>query len=42
MTELNRELVEDWLPIKYYFRPYKQPAHRFNLIIHNRIKEEVE
>jgi hypothetical protein len=42
MTGLSRELVEHRLPIKTGFRPYKQPAQRFNPIIHNQVKEEVE
>jgi hypothetical protein len=42
MPGLSRELVEHRLPIKTGFRPYKQPARRFNPIIHNRDKEEVE
>jgi hypothetical protein len=42
MPGLSRELVEHRLPIKSGFRPYKQPAQRFNLIIHNQVKEEVE
>jgi hypothetical protein len=39
---LRQELVEHQLPIKTGFRPYKQPARRFNLIIHDQVKEEVE
>jgi hypothetical protein len=42
MPSLSQELVEHQLPIKSGFRPYKQPARRFNLIIHDRVKEEVE
>jgi hypothetical protein len=42
MPGFSRELVEHRLLIKSSFRPYKQPAQRFNLIIHDRIKEEVE
>jgi hypothetical protein len=42
MSDLSRELVEHRLPIKTSFRPYKQPARRFNPIIHDRVKEEVE
>jgi hypothetical protein len=38
----SRELVEHRLPIKYGFRPYKQSARRFNPIIHDWVKEEVE
>jgi hypothetical protein len=42
MPGLSRELVEHQLPVKSGFRPYKQPARRFNPIIHDRVKEEVE
>jgi hypothetical protein len=42
MAGLSRELVEHRLPIKFDFRPYKQPAQRFNPIIHDWVKEEVE
>jgi hypothetical protein len=42
MLGLSRELVEHWLPIKIGFRPYKQPVRRFNPIIHDQVKEEVE
>jgi hypothetical protein len=42
MSGLTRELVEHRLPIKSGFRPYKQPARRFNPIIHDWVKEEVE
>jgi hypothetical protein len=42
MSGLSQELVEHRLPIKSGFRPYKQSARRFNLIIHDRVKEEVE
>jgi hypothetical protein len=42
MLGLSRELVEHRLPIKSGFRPSKQPAQRFNLIIHDRVEEEVE
>jgi hypothetical protein len=42
MPDLSRELVEHRLPIKSGFRPYKQLARMFNLIIHDRVKEEVE
>jgi hypothetical protein len=41
MPRVNRELVEHWLNIKSGFMPYKQPARRFNPIIHDRVKEEV-
>jgi hypothetical protein len=42
MFGLSRELIEHRLPIKSGFRPYKQPAQKFNPIIHDRVKEEVE
>jgi hypothetical protein len=42
MSGLNRELVEHQLPIKFGFMPYKQPTRRFNPIIHDWVKEEVE
>jgi hypothetical protein len=42
MLGLSWELVEHWLPIKFGFMPYKQPAQRFNPIIYDRLKEEVE
>jgi hypothetical protein len=42
MPGLSRELVEHQLPIKSGFRHYKQPARRFNLIIHDHVKKEVE
>jgi hypothetical protein len=38
---LSRELVEHRLPIKDGFRPYKQPALRFNSDIYNCVKEEI-
>ena len=42
MPGLSRELVEHRLPIKPGFRPYKQPARRFNPEIHDQVTEEVE
>jgi hypothetical protein len=42
MPGLRQEVVEHWLPIKSSFRPYKQHARRFDPIIHDRVKEEVE
>jgi hypothetical protein len=42
MLGFSRELVEHRLPIKSSFRPYKQSSRRFNMIIHDRVKEEVE
>jgi len=41
MSGLSRDLVEHQLPIKTSFRPYKQPARRFNPIIYDRINEEI-
>jgi hypothetical protein len=41
MSGLSRELVEHRLPIKDGFRPYKQPARRFNSDIYDRVKEEI-
>jgi hypothetical protein len=42
MSGLSRELVEYRLPIKSGLSPYKQPAQRFNPIIHDWVKEDVE
>src|SRR6266540_1433014 len=41
MPGLSRELVEHQLPIKAGFRPYKQPAQKFNPKMYDRIKEEI-
>ena len=41
MPGLSHDLVEHRLPIKASFRPYKQPARRFNPIMYDRIKEEI-
>ena len=41
MPGLSRDLVEHRLPIKAGFRPYKQPVRRFNSIIYDRIKTEI-
>ena len=41
MPGLSRDLVEHRLPIKTGFRPYKQPARRFNPIIYDQIKTEI-
>ena len=40
MPGLSRDLVEHRLPIKAG-RPYKQPARRFNPVMYDRIKEEI-
>jgi hypothetical protein len=42
MSGLSRELVEHTLPIKWGFRPHKQPTRNFNSELLGRIKEEVE
>jgi hypothetical protein len=42
MPDLSWELVEHRVSIKSGFKPYKQPARMFNLIIHNWVKDEVE
>jgi hypothetical protein len=42
MPGLSRELVEQCLPIKEGFRPYRQPARNFSLKIVGKIKEEVD
>ena len=41
MPGLSRQLVEHRLPIKAGFRPYKQPARKFNPQIYGRVKEEI-
>ena len=41
MPGLSRDLIEHRLPIKAGFKPYKQPARRFNPSIYDRIKEEI-
>ena len=41
MHGLSRDLVEHHLPIKSGFRPYKQPVRRFNHIIYDKIKAEI-
>jgi hypothetical protein len=41
ISGLSHELVEHRLPIKDGFRPYKQPAQRFNSDIYYRVKEEI-
>ena len=41
MSGLSRDLVEHRLPIKAGFRPYKQPSKRFNPIMYDQIKEEI-
>jgi hypothetical protein len=41
MPGLSCDLVEHRLSIKAGFKPYKQPARRFNPSIYDRIKEEI-
>jgi hypothetical protein len=41
MPGLSRELVEHRLSIKDGFKPYKQHPRRFNPIIYDRVKEEI-
>ena len=41
MPGLSRDLVEHRLLIKAGFRPYKQPAMRFNPAMNDQIKEEI-
>ena len=41
MPGLSRDLVEHRLLIKDGFRPYKQPSMRFNPVMYDRIKEEI-
>ena len=41
MPGLSRDLVEHRLLIKAGFRPYKQPSRRFNPVMYDRIKEEI-
>jgi hypothetical protein len=41
MPGLSRDLVENRLPIKPDFRPYKQPRTNFNPNIYDRVKEDV-
>ena len=41
MSCLSRDLVEHRLLIKASFRPYKQPVRRFNPIIYDQIKDEI-
>ena len=41
MPELSRDLVEHRLPIKAGFKPYKQPARRFNPNIHDELRRRL-
>jgi hypothetical protein len=42
MSGLSRDLVEDRLPIKASFRPFKQHASRYNPLMYDRIKVEID
>nr|AAX95392.1 Reverse transcriptase (RNA-dependent DNA polymerase), putative [Oryza sativa Japonica Group] len=42
MLGLSRELVKHRLSIKPGFRPYKQPPCRFNPLLYDRVKEEID
>jgi hypothetical protein len=42
MPGLGRDLVEHTLPIKPWFRPFKEPIRRYNTNLLGRIKEEIE
>ena len=41
ISDLSRDLVEHRLPTKAGFRPHKQSARRFNPVMYDRIKEEI-
>jgi hypothetical protein len=42
MSGLSRDLVEHYLPIKAGFRPFKQHARRYNPLMYDRVKEEID
>jgi hypothetical protein len=42
MPGLSHNLVEHRLPIKAGFRPFKQYARRYNPLLYDRIKEEID
>jgi hypothetical protein len=42
MIGLTYDLVEHRLPIKADFRPFKQHARRYNPLMYDRIKEEID
>jgi hypothetical protein len=42
MPSLSYDLVEHWLPIKTGFRPYKPHAMRYNSLMYDWIKEEID
>jgi hypothetical protein len=42
MPGLSRDLVEHRLPVKAGFRPFKQHARRYNPLMYDRIKEEID
>jgi len=41
MPGLSHDFAEHCLPIKDSFIPYKQPASRFNPVMYDRIKAEI-
>ena len=42
MPDLDRSIVEHWLPIKPGYRPFKQALRRFNSNVLDDIKKETE
>jgi hypothetical protein len=42
MPNLSRDLVEHQLPIKAGFRPFKQHARRYNPLMYDRNKQEID
>jgi hypothetical protein len=42
MSGLSRDLVEHRLSIKAGFRPLKQHARRYNPLMYDQIKEEID
>jgi hypothetical protein len=42
MSSLSRDLVDQWLPIKVGLRPFKRHARRYNPLMYDRIKEEID
>jgi hypothetical protein len=42
MSGLSHDLVENWLPIKASFGPFKQHTRHYNPLMYDRIKEEID
>ncbi len=42
MPGLGREIVKDWLPIKKWFKPFEQPAWRFEPDVVLKIKKKIK